>query len=189
MIEDLHDFILVKPMISEAPTDSFDGIECPSLEKSLVDLASDKEFSSIPDKQIDKSFQRAFELYDINTSRMLRYASRKGEKEEIESRLCRLDKNRVQTVKAIQEYFSSQPVEKAWVFGSFSRMEERPDSDIDILIALQPGAKVGLVKYSEMILDLEERLSRKVDLVAEGSVKPFAAGNVAKEKILVYERA
>ena len=33
----------------------------------------------------------------------------------------------------IADYFKTQPVLKAWLFGSFARGEERPDSDVDIL--------------------------------------------------------
>ena len=34
--------------------------------------------------------------------------------------------------KTIAEYFKTQPVLKAWLFGSYSRGEQRPDSDVDI---------------------------------------------------------
>ncbi|MBP3849192.1 MAG: nucleotidyltransferase domain-containing protein [Prevotella sp.] len=34
----------------------------------------------------------------------------------------------------IAEYFKTQPVLKAWLFGSYSRGEQRADSDVDILI-------------------------------------------------------
>lgn len=33
----------------------------------------------------------------------------------------------------IAEYFKTQPVLKAWLFGSYARGEEREDSDVDIL--------------------------------------------------------
>ena len=36
----------------------------------------------------------------------------------------------------ISEYFKTQPVLKAWLFGSFARGEETPLSDIDILVVL-----------------------------------------------------
>ena len=36
-------------------------------------------------------------------------------------------------IQKIAEYFKTQPVLKAWLFGSYSRGEERPDSDVDIL--------------------------------------------------------
>ena len=38
--------------------------------------------------------------------------------------------------KAIAEYFKTQPVVKAWIFGSFARGEETPTSDVDILVVL-----------------------------------------------------
>ena len=38
----------------------------------------------------------------------------------------------------IAEYFKTQPVLKAWLFGSFARGEEREDSDVDILVLSNP---------------------------------------------------
>ena len=39
-----------------------------------------------------------------------------------------------QMTQRIAEYFKTQPVLKAWLFGSFARGEETPESDVDILI-------------------------------------------------------
>ena len=39
-----------------------------------------------------------------------------------------------------------------------------------------------------MALELEGLLSRKVDLITEGSLKPFALESVNKDKVLIYER-
>ena len=188
MMEDLHDFILVKPLISESPVFERDGVNVPNLEKLLVDYDSDKEYAALADQDIQRKFQRAFELYSVNTSRLLRYAGRKGKKEEIRSRLERIDRNRTTLVHAIQDYFRQEPVKRAWIFGSFSRMEERPDSDVDILIDLDTSAPIGLLQYAGMINRLEALLGRKVDLVEKNSVKPFAQENVNRDKILVYER-
>ena len=88
----------------------------------------------------------------------------------------------------IQEYFKTQPVEKAWVFGSFSRDEERPESDIDILVSLIPGTRLGL-KFFTMNLELEQLLNRPVDLVIEGDLLPFAEETANRDKVLVYARA
>lgn len=88
----------------------------------------------------------------------------------------------------IKDYFKSQPVEKAWVFGSFSRGEERPDSDIDIIVSLIPGTRLG-IKFFAMSLDLERLLNRPVDLVIEGDLLPFAEKTANRDKILVYARA
>ncbi|MBQ2330911.1 MAG: nucleotidyltransferase family protein [Bacteroidales bacterium] len=96
--------------------------------------------------------------------------------------------DRVATVRTIQDYFRQEPVERAWIFGSFSRMEERPDSDVDILVDLDTSSPIGLLQYAGMINRLEALLGRKVDLVAKDSVKPFARESVNRDKVLVYER-
>lgn len=88
----------------------------------------------------------------------------------------------------ICEYFKTKPVEKAWVFGSFSRGEERPDSDVDIIVTLAPGTRMGL-SFFAMICDLESLLKRPVDLVIDGDLYPFAAESANHDKILIYERA
>ena len=89
---------------------------------------------------------------------------------------------------AISNYFKTQPVDKAWVFGSFSRGEERADSDVDIIISLIPGTRMGL-KFFAMNLELEELLHRPVDLVIEGDLLPFAEKTANRDKVLVYARA
>ena len=89
---------------------------------------------------------------------------------------------------SIKEYFKTQPIEKAWVFGSFSRGEERADSDVDILVSLVPGTRLGL-QFFAMNLELEQLLNRPVDLVVEGDLMPFAENTVNQEKVLVYARA
>ena len=38
------------------------------------------------------------------------------------------------TLNTIRKYFTTQPIKKAWLFGSCSRGEDTPDSDIDILV-------------------------------------------------------
>lgn len=94
-----------------------------------------------------------------------------------------MDKN---IIDIICQYFSRKPIEKAWVFGSFSRGEQRPDSDIDILITFVPNTKMGL-QFFGMIDDLEKLLNRSVDLVVEGDLLPFAAKSVNSDKKLIYE--
>lgn len=87
----------------------------------------------------------------------------------------------------IADYFKSQPVSKAWLFGSFARGEQRPDSDVDIIVTFLPGTKLGL-KFFGMIIDLEDRLHRPVDLVVEGDLLPFAKKTADLDKVLIYER-
>lgn len=89
----------------------------------------------------------------------------------------------------LREYFKNKPVDKVWIFGSFSRGEERSDSDIDILVAITPDSKFSILDHSGMICDLEDLLHRPVDLVKDGTLLPFAAESANRDKILIYERA
>ena len=91
-------------------------------------------------------------------------------------------------VPVIIRYLETQPVEKAWLFGSFARGEETPKSDVDILVKLDYSKKIGL-GYFGMICDLEEQLGRKVDLVSDDGLKSFARPFVDKDKVLLYARA
>lgn len=89
----------------------------------------------------------------------------------------------------IADYFKSQPVTKAWLFGSYSRGEERPDSDVDVIVTLDKQANVGLFKLSAMLLDLEDLLQKRVDLVTDKGLLTFALETADRDKILIYERA
>lgn len=91
-------------------------------------------------------------------------------------------------INKIRVYFSTQPVEKAWLFGSYARGEQKADSDIDILVSYGKGVKVSLLKRAKMTYELEDLLSHKVDLVKEGTLLPFAVESANKDKILIYER-
>jgi predicted nucleotidyltransferase len=88
----------------------------------------------------------------------------------------------------IAEYFKTQPVLKAWLFGSFARGEETPDSDVDILVVLDHSQPVGL-EFFGMYEDLTKMLGRPVDLVVDRSLASFARESVDRDKILIYERA
>ena len=85
-------------------------------------------------------------------------------------------------------YFETQPINAAYLFGSFSRNEGRKDSDVDLLVVFDKTTPLGLFKLSQMNIDLENILNRKVDLVSEGSLKDYVAKSIENDKILIYER-
>jgi len=88
----------------------------------------------------------------------------------------------------IAEYFKTQPVLKAWLFGSFARGEETQDSDVDILVEYDKNARISLMTISHMIGELEQSIGRKIDLVEEGCLLPFAENSANRDKKLIYER-
>ena len=88
----------------------------------------------------------------------------------------------------IANYFKTQPVVKAWIFGSYSRGEQKPWSDVDILVEFDKEKPIGLLKFAGIICDLEDLTGHKIDLVEEGTVKSFAVENVNRDRQLIYER-
>ena len=89
----------------------------------------------------------------------------------------------------IADYFKTQPVLKAWLFGSYARGEETPECDVDLLVEFDHSSPIGLFAYARMWRELQERLGLNVDLVEEGTLKPFAVDSANRDKKLVYERA
>ena len=88
----------------------------------------------------------------------------------------------------IAEYFKTQPVLKAWLFGSFARGEQTEDSDVDILVEYDKNARISLLTISHMMGELEKSTGRRVDLIEEGCLLPFAVESANRDKLLIYER-
>ena len=89
----------------------------------------------------------------------------------------------------IQAYLATQPVERAYLFGSCARGDERPDSDVDLLVNYTDSDSLSLMDITRMIINLGKNIHRKVDLVEDGYLKPFARESVNRDKIKIYERA
>jgi hypothetical protein len=78
------EIFIVKPLVSEAPTQNVNNVETTSIEKMLVDIFSDDVvFSAQQGAEMRTIFKNAFDKYTINHSKMLRYASRRRKKKEI----------------------------------------------------------------------------------------------------------
>jgi predicted nucleotidyltransferase len=67
------------------------------------------------------------------------------------------------------------------VFGSLARGEARTDSDIDILVKLDPGR--SLLDIIAIKQDLEDLVGYEVDVVAEGAISPFIREEVLREAV------
>jgi len=91
-------------------------------------------------------------------------------------------------ISKIRDYFVTQPINKAWLFGSYSRGEETENSDIDILVEYSKDEKVSLYLISKILVTLSKILNKKVDLVEDGQLMDFAVNSVNHDKILIYER-
>ena len=91
-------------------------------------------------------------------------------------------------IQLIADYFMTQPVLKAWLFGSFARGEETEDSDLDILVEYDKNARISLLTISHMMGELEKSTGRRIDLIEDGCLLPFAVESANRDKVLIYER-
>ena len=89
----------------------------------------------------------------------------------------------------IQEYLATQPIERAYLFGSCSRGEETPESDVDLLVTYTDSDSLSLMDIGGMVSDLRKIVHRPVDLIEEDYLMPFARKSADRDKIKIYERA
>ena len=89
----------------------------------------------------------------------------------------------------IQAYLATQPVERAYLFGSCSRGEETKNSDVDLLVTYTDSDNLSLMDIGGMVSDLRKIVHRPVDLIEDDYLMPFARKSADRDKIKIYERA
>ena len=92
--------------------------------------------------------------------------------------------------KIAQPVLARFPVERAWLYGSVARGNQRQQSDIDLIVELQEGARMGL-DFMDIETELAKTFRHPVDvrtLQRSQSTKAFLS-NFDHEKVLVYERS
>jgi predicted nucleotidyltransferase len=71
-------------------------------------------------------------------------------------------------------------VRRIGLFGSFVRGEQRPDSDIDLLVEFEAGRKT-FDTFMELSFFLEEVLEHRIELVTVESLSPYLGPHILKE--------
>ena len=77
-------------------------------------------------------------------------------------------------------------VATAWLFGSYARGEEKLNSDVDIMIELNNKKQYSMFDMIDISFLLENKISRKVDLVEKGYLKDFALQTATNDLIKIY---
>jgi predicted nucleotidyltransferase len=96
-----------------------------------------------------------------------------------------LDRKQIIT-KIIQILKQFPKVSKAWLYGSFSRKDDGPKSDIDIALNTDEG--FSYFDLAEIKYQLEEAVKRKFDLGFIDSFKPSILEAVTNDLDVIYER-
>ena len=74
----------------------------------------------------------------------------------------------------------------AALFGSRARGDDRPDSDIDIMVEIEPGADIGLFEYVGIRHYLEDLFPIPVDVANRTYLKPLARPHAERDAIYAF---
>jgi hypothetical protein len=86
----------------------------------------------------------------------------------------------------IADFCRRYHVRQIEVFGSTLRDDFGPESDVDVLVAFEPDAQIGLITLSRMRRELEELFGRPVDLVPREGLKPRIREAVLSSAEVIY---
>lgn len=91
----------------------------------------------------------------------------------------------IETIKnVIAPILQRYGVRQAAVFGSVVRGEDKPDSDIDILVEFERD-DISILDFVGIKLELEEALNRKVDLVEYCTIKQIIKEKILSEQVVI----
>lgn len=74
-------------------------------------------------------------------------------------------------------------VKELGIFGSYTRGQEKNDSDLDILVSFE--VPIGFFKFLELEEFLSDKLDIKVDLVSKNALKPRIGKRILEQVIMV----
>lgn len=88
----------------------------------------------------------------------------------------------------LEEFCQRNRISKLALFGSVLRSDFSPDSDVDMLVEFEPGAKVGL-NFFAIEQELSELLGYKVDLNTPGFLSKYFRDRIMAEAESLYDAA
>ena len=89
--------------------------------------------------------------------------------------------------KKIAEFCKRWGIKEFAIFGSVLREDFRPDSDIDVLVSIDPRAHIGLFDLAQMKIELQDIFKRPVDLVEkEGLRNPYRRDEILSTAQVIY---
>ena len=92
----------------------------------------------------------------------------------------------IDTLRRAEPDLRSKGVLHAGLFGSVARGENRPDSDLDILIDLDPAARLTIFDYVGLKEFIASLFDSPVDVVDREGLKPYLRQPVSRDLVNVF---
>ena len=77
-------------------------------------------------------------------------------------------------------------IRHAEIFGSVARGEDLPDSDVDILVDLDPAIVRDLFAYNRVQRTLQDLVGRRVDIARRGRTRPELDAEFVRDAVYAY---
>jgi predicted nucleotidyltransferase len=91
--------------------------------------------------------------------------------------------------KEIEAFCRRHCIRKLAFFGSVLRGDFSPESDVDVLVDFEPGARVGMIALAGMELELGGLLGRKTEIHTVKGLNPHFRDQVLGTAEVQYEQA
>jgi len=85
----------------------------------------------------------------------------------------------------IVQILKNQGARKIAIFGSYVRGEEKPESDIDIIVEF--SERKSLLDLVGIEQELSDAVGMRVDLLTEKSISPYLIDRIKKEMEVIYK--
>ena len=123
-------------------------------------------------------------VYEIGEEKIAMKALEAAEKKVAYLAFKKRDRNSI--IEEIKSKMKNFPIEKAWIFGSFSRNDDSAKSDIDI--AVKADESFSYFDLAGLQYELEQQIKVKVDVGFIDSFKPYIYENIKDDLKLIYEK-
>ncbi|MDD5559630.1 nucleotidyltransferase family protein [Candidatus Methylomirabilis sp.] len=89
----------------------------------------------------------------------------------------------------LAEFCRRHQIHRLALFGSVLRDDFATDSDVDVLVEFEPGARIGLIGLAGIENELSRLIGRKVDMNTAGCLSPYFREEVLHEAEVAFEQA
>jgi len=89
-------------------------------------------------------------------------------------------------LKEAEPALRARGIRRAAVFGSIARGEDRPDSDIDILVEFEPGAEGTIYQYMNVKEYIAGLFDGPVDVIDRDALKPHLRAPAARDTVYAF---
>src|SRR5882757_4697806 len=98
---------------------------------------------------------------------------------------CRRD-DVIARLKEAEPALRARGIRRAAVFGSIARGEDRPDSDIDILVEFEPGSEGSIYEYMNLKEYIAGLFDGPVDVIDRHALKPHLRAPAARDTVYAF---